>query len=527
MNIQKKSIIALGIVLLSFITLIGTEYYISVNTNEAKKLLTYTKSIRDAEKTEKAHISFVLKFLKAYTNNSYASLKENQEECEFSKFLQRNKNKIPLSLKTDLNNAIKYHLNLHNQLEEYNKKIKNKEDIPTSIIDNAFLDLKIISTFLQNYIRYNDNMKMHLEKKILQAESDATLLQIIVTIFSILGFIFLVITIAQILNSIKKLEVITKELTNGTADLNKRITIHSQDEIGNVSNNVNNFIQNLQIMISSAKHISDANTATTNTIALHVQNVSKNVEKSETVVNDVSIEVKNINTNAKETSFVVDETKNNIDETYTTLKVANIQIDNLSKKILKISDNENNLFTKIINLSNNTKDVKVVLDVIKEIAEQTNLLALNAAIEAARAGEHGRGFAVVADEVRKLAEKTQKSLDEIDSVITIIVNSVSEASEDMNQNTKEILALVDEATNTKKDIDSSMQKMITSTQKVDKVVDNFKLLSKSINNITNSLDNAMIISLSNTKSVDEVSNSIENLNKMVSKLDTLLQSYKA
>ncbi|WP_416232488.1 methyl-accepting chemotaxis protein [Helicobacter sp. MIT 21-1697] len=94
-----------------------------------------------------------------------------------------------------------------------------------------------------------------------------------------------------------------------------------------------------------------------------------------------------------------------------------------------------NVNEKTTEVTHQAEDIKNIVAIIRDIADQTNLLALNAAIEAARAGEHGRGFAVVADEVRKLAERTTKSLNEIEANVNVLVQGINEMSESIKEQT--------------------------------------------------------------------------------------------
>jgi methyl-accepting chemotaxis protein len=116
-------------------------------------------------------------------------------------------------------------------------------------------------------------------------------------------------------------------------------------------------------------------------------------------------------------------------------------INSTVNRIQSVANKEHELSGNLQTLAGNAQETKQILSTIGDIADQTNLLALNAAIEAARAGEHGRGFAVVADEVRKLAERTQKSLSETAATINILIQAINDNSEELNKNMDEMMDL--------------------------------------------------------------------------------------
>ena len=236
----------------------------------------------------------------------------------------------------------------------------------------------------------------------------------------------------------------TKDLASGDADLTKRLDTAAGDEIANTNSWINAFIERIQNTIADAKVTGGKNCEITQEFSTISKEIMTRVSQSATIIDDLHTKGDNIHGTlatsleiSQKAQATIEETKENLNQTKEILFELTSKVEENSAKELELSE-------KLTHLTAEANQVKGVLSVISDIADQTNLLALNAAIEAARAGEHGRGFAVVADEVRQLAERTQKSLAEINATISVIVQSIMDASQEMNsnsENTKELIEL--------------------------------------------------------------------------------------
>ncbi len=218
---------------------------------------------------------------------------------------------------------------------------------------------------------------------------------------------------------------------------------------------INDFTKKL----SSSLDITE-DTSCTKALSLEMLSFSKSIEtQSLKIQEDLEksyLEIESSLKSSIENEHYANETGESIQEANKMIIQAEQDIHNLSANINERNIQESEINDKLLELSSQSQEVKGVLNIISDIADQTNLLALNAAIEAARAGEHGRGFAVVADEVRQLAERTQKSLADINTTINIIVQGINNVSAQMSQGVEAFETIVTISDNVTSQIQESV-----------------------------------------------------------------------
>ncbi|MBN2781782.1 MAG: MCP four helix bundle domain-containing protein [Campylobacterales bacterium] len=447
--------------------------------------------------------------LHTLTQNLIALTENEQKKGEISNFSTYLENYI-----VEFEKIIEYSMNYENEKAATLSSTKARK-----LIDSARDELRSI-------VKYNlDRME---EAK---SSSDIEYLNIRDTSLSVL--------IIDVLSSILLSFFIIRQLTTSVnkfrnklqmASDNKDLTLTSKvvgpSEINDMDEAYNSLMKSLRNLVNESKLSSGENANISHGLSSTASSVGKNVEQSVVVIDKATQRANLINEEIISAIEDAIKSKEEIIAANENLNAARNDIVALTQRVEQSSELEIDLAHRMQTLSSEANQVKDVLNIISDIADQTNLLALNAAIEAARAGEHGRGFAVVADEVRKLAERTQKSLTDINATINVIVQSIMDISNQMTSNSQEVQALVTVSNDVETKIISSVDIVKKAVKATDKTVNDFQKTGKDIEAIVTQVSQINKLSAQNSKNVEEIASAANNLNSMTDNLHAKLEAFR-
>jgi len=347
-----------------------------------------------------------------------------------------------------------------------------------------------------------------------------------ISLYLLLSLILLIafFIIERVLSQVATIDKYLNKLS--TLDFTEKMTLHGTNEIAQIAQNLAKVVSTLKDFLIEAKSSSTENSSISHELSTTSTIVGEKVENVMQIVNQATDKANKIVSEIEHSIFDAQKSRENTTKANNNLQDATTDIVKLTSDVQETANIESELAERISHLSSEASAVKEVLTVIGDIADQTNLLALNAAIEAARAGEHGRGFAVVADEVRKLAERTQKGLVEIQSNINIMVQSINDSSEQMNKNSANIQRLAEISTGVEQKINDTLEIMLFATTASNKTVLDFEETGRLVHEITADITGANEIVASNARSVEEIAAAAEHLNNMTDGLNEKMNRFK-
>jgi len=363
--------------------------------------------------------------------------------------------------------------------------------------NSQFFSSKIISDDskeLQGFL----NIALSL-KNLEEATQNISSSMILISILSlgVIGFLSSIM-ISRVVKPLLNASNLMGELSEGEGDLTVRLDVKSEDEVGKLALNFNNFIEKLNDIVIQVKESSEEIYNGTQEIAAGSEDLSTRTSEQAASITETSTTLENF------TSIVKVNTENSED--------VRKRLENFNSEMKTKKDLMENVTSTMKEIENSSKKIDNIITVINDISFQTNLLALNAAVEAARAGEAGRGFAVVAAEVRNLAQKTAESSKTIQEIVTKNVDS-----------TKKGMLLVNETSDFFSTIMKIMDEMVT---KINEITNGSKEQSTGVEQINQAIMQLENVINQNAALVEELSATSKNMSTNTRQLNELVNRFK-
>lgn len=322
-----------------------------------------------------------------------------------------------------------------------------------------------------------------------------------------------------------KLIALLRGISEGEGDLTKRIAISSSDELGEIAHNYNLFAEKLREIIEKVKFLVDNLATAFKEVSVSTDEISINTSQQNEQMKHLLSTIQDLSVNLKEASRNSEQMVKQAQENSHTAEDGKKLNEELKSYMLAIQENELQFKDEMVQLQSNSADISNIVRLIADIAEQVNILALNASIEAVRAGEHGKGFSVVADEIRVLASKTQKSTKEIGPMIETIQDQVNRAVLIMDKNiesVQNVTAKVDYSSQMNEKIDVTSSKTLHMVEQTGKI---YQETTWAFGGMNDQIEGASASSREVATAIRQVSDTIQQLTSGVEDLRELVERF--
>lgn len=328
-------------------------------------------------------------------------------------------------------------------------------------------------------------------------------------------------------NIINRLESSAESLSIiASGDLTRQIVVEGKDELGKLQQSMLKMSVDLRDMLSRIAAVTDQLATNSEEVSVTMLKTANNIQDQQTETEHVSVAMSEMSLAVNEVSKGVAATSEATNgantEAVNGLKLVQSTIEDIEKLASQVGESA----TVIAELERNSENINTVLDVIKNVAEQTNLLALNAAIEAARAGEQGRGFAVVADEVRTLAGRTQDSTEEINQIIDKLHKGARKATASMQASKEQTQTVVENATLAGTSLNTIASSVAQIDEKSTQIASAAEQQNAVADNMKDNIGRVSEVAMHNAASVEQTTVAGQEIAHVAEELRGLVEQFK-